>query len=61
VQQKVRVAVTGVDIERNRISLSMKKDPFTTKANVKSPSKKPGNEKDSLEDKLSMLKNKFRK
>lgn len=61
VQQKVRVTVTGVDIERKRISLSMKKDPFATNTNIKTTSKKPGNGKDSLENKLSMLKNKFRK
>jgi len=66
VQQKVKVTVTGVDIERKRIALSMKSDPFGEKPKTdkaKKPesqeSRQPARE-ESMQDKLNALKNRFR-
>ncbi len=61
VQQKVKVTVVGVEVERKRISLSMKKDPFSTRQEPAGKKKKRPENKASMEDKLSSLKNKFRK
>jgi len=63
VQQKVTVTVTGVDIERKRISLSMKSDPFGEKPRQKrSEKKKPRQDfpQGDMQDKLAKLKNKFK-
>ncbi len=66
VQQKVKVTVTGVDIERKRIALSMKSDPFGEKPKTEK-TKKPDRQEtrqpakeESMEDKLNALKNRFR-
>ncbi|MDH4091474.1 MAG: RNA-binding transcriptional accessory protein [Cyclobacteriaceae bacterium] len=74
VQQKVMVTVTEVDIPRKRIGLSMKRDPFAQgetpakptpvhrKKNTKSKTPQKANEKElSMEEKLAMLVNKFKK
>lgn len=74
VQQKVMVTVVEVDIARKRIGLSMKSDPFAqpepaTKVAVASKPKKfksKGPEKSkekelTMEEKLAMLVNKFKK
>jgi len=78
VQQKVMVTVTEVDVQRKRIGLSMKSDPFADQQQPqqqsapakKSPGKAPfrGKEKQkpkekevSMEEKLAMLVNKFKK
>ncbi len=64
VQQQVEVTVVEVDVNRKRIALSMKKDPFGKKENTsKSSGKKrskdtPGGD---LQDKLKMLQGKFGK
>ena len=70
VQQKVEVTVTEVDIARKRIGLSMKTDPFSE---VPAPSQqkarpagkrkdeKPQQKEVSMEEKLAMLMNKFKK
>jgi len=63
VQQKVNVVVTGVDIPRKRISLSMKTDPFCENPKEKMKEKREQKKSEKLsgtmEDKLSQLKNKF--
>ncbi len=64
VQQKVQVTVLEVDLERKRIALSMKADPFvkrqkSTKKVVKKEEIK--NEKEKMNEKLAMLKGKFGK
>lgn len=65
VQQKVNVTVIEVDIPRNRIGLSMKSDPFAqpgekdTKQNRQA--RKSKEKEMSLEEKLAMLVNKFKK
>ncbi|HEY5823528.1 MAG TPA: Tex family protein [Cyclobacteriaceae bacterium] len=77
VQQKVMVTVTEVDVPRKRIGLSMKSDPFADQqapqqqsAPKRNPGKAPfrGKEKEkpkekeaSMEEKLAMLMNKFKK
>jgi uncharacterized protein len=67
VQQKVYVTVVEVDVQRKRIGLSMKSDPFAQpgEAPVKSSSKpkhnKPKEKELSMEEKLAMLVNKFKK
>jgi len=77
VQQKVMVTVVEVDVARKRIGFSMKSDPFaqpeqpapkTTsppkdkKWKPKGPEKKKEKEKElSMEEKLAMLVNKFKK
>jgi len=67
VQQKVNVTVVEVDVARKRIGLSMKSDPF---AQVDAPAQKQGSHKKhhrpkekevSMEEKLAMLVNKFKK
>ena len=58
VQQKVQVTVVEVDLNRNRIALSMKSDPFGAKP---ARSKKTNQaESGDLQQKLGELKNKFR-
>lgn len=63
IQQKVSVVVTGVDIPRKRISLSMKSDPFGEKPKAKRSEKQAQKQSKkstgSMEDKLSQLRNKF--
>ena len=65
VQQKVEVTVIEVDATRKRISLSMKSDPFGTAgktAKKESPKQtKPKEKEISIEEKLAMLVNKFKK
>jgi uncharacterized protein len=68
VQQRVMVTVIEVDVERKRIGLSMKSDPFGKSKLPKNQSKqgkpglKPKKEKEvSMEAKLAMLVNKFKK
>lgn len=66
VQQKVEVTVVEVDVERKRIGLSMKSDPFNKEVSQAGGSRKPGKTKPrekeiSMEDKLAMLVNKFKK
>lgn len=62
VQQKVEVTVLEVDVNRKRISLSMKADPFAAPGNEPSPKKrKPKEKQPSMEEKLAMLVNKFKK
>ena len=67
VQQKVDVTVVEVDVARKRIGLSMKSDPF---AQTEAPAQKQGPHKKhhrpkekevSMEEKLAMLVNKFKK
>lgn len=66
VAQKVKVTVVEVDVPRKRIGLSMKSDPF---ADAPQPSQKPRRDRDnkpkekeaSMEEKLAMLLNKFKK
>jgi uncharacterized protein len=67
VQQKVNVTVVEVDVPRKRIGLSMKSDPFA-QADAPGPRagapKKPAKPKEkevSMEEKLAMLVNKFKK
>ena len=60
VQQNVKATIIGVDIPRKRISLSLKSDPFGEKPRVKKaerPNKKSDN---SLENKLTQLRNRFK-
>jgi len=64
VQQKVEVTVLEVDVNRKRISLSLKSDPFGTAAATPQPSRKrskPREKEQSMEEKLAMLVNKFKK
>lgn len=66
VQQKVMVTVVEVDVARKRIGLSMKSDPFAeTPApgtrGGKSRTNKPREKEVSMEEKLAMLVNKFKK
>lgn len=61
VQQKVHVTVTAVDIERKRISLSMKNNPFGSNDKHRQQKKSAEARTEALDDKLSALKNKFRK
>ncbi|MGC1244482.1 MAG: Tex family protein [Chryseosolibacter sp.] len=66
VQQKVMVTIVEVDVPRKRIGLSMKSDPFAepgalpAKGN-KPKAQKPKEKEVSMEDKLAMLLNKFKK
>jgi uncharacterized protein len=59
-QQKVMVTVTEVDVQRKRISLSMKSDPFgkSGQKRVTKPKREETQEGD-LQTKLAMLKGKF--
>ena len=66
VQQKVMVTVVEVDVPRKRIGLSMKSDPFAEggapPAKVNRPkAHKPREKEVTLEEKLAMLVNKFKK
>ena len=58
VRQKVEVTVIGVDLERKRISLSMKRDPFADQAPERTHKKKDGGGGD-LKSKLEQLRKKF--
>lgn len=66
VQQKVTVIVVEIDVPRKRIGLSMKSDPFAgqgvpaVKGNNPKP-QKPKEKEVSMEEKLAMLLNKFKK
>jgi protein Tex len=66
VQQKVTVTVVEVDVARKRIGLSMKSDPFSQgdvpqqKSGPRKQSK-PKEKEISMEEKLAMLVNKFKK
>ena len=62
VNQKVEVTVMEVDIQRKRIGLSMKSDPFAERGKSKSKEKKEDPEvaEGDLAAKLAMLKGKFR-
>ena len=78
VQQKVMVTVVEVDVQRKRVGLSMKSDPFAhaepapkpataikdKRFKPKGPEKKKEKEKEkelTMEEKLAMLVNKFKK
>jgi uncharacterized protein len=67
VQQKVIVTVTEVDVARKRIGLSMKSDPFAEAPQGKSKPadrkrhQKPQKNEPSMEEKLAMLVNKFKR
>lgn len=67
VQQKVNVTVVEVDVARKRIGLSMKSDPFAQPGEPQQPKKsgqrqgKPKEKEMSMEEKLAMLVNKFKK
>lgn len=70
VQQKVMVTVVEVDVARKRIGLSMKSDPFAQEAppQQRSGPRKQGNSNNrpqekqmSMEEKLALLVNKFKK
>jgi protein Tex len=65
VQQKVNVTVVEVDVARKRIGLSMKSDPFAADAppQKSGPRKqsRPQEKEVSMEEKLAMLVNKFKK
>ncbi len=65
VQQKVQVTVVEVDVPRKRIGLSMKSDPFAqageTQQKGNRPKGKPKEKEVSMEEKLAMLVNKFKK
>ena len=66
VQQKVMVTVVEVDVPRKRIGLSMKSDPFAEAGahpvkSQKAKSTKPREKEISMEEKLAMLLNKFKK
>jgi len=65
VQQKVMVTVIEVDVARKRVGLSMKSDPFAEQLQAQ-PQRRQGKpqrkEKElSMEEKLAMLVNKFKK
>jgi protein Tex len=67
VQQKVNVTVVEVDVPRKRIGLSMKSDPFAQPGEIPNrtagkPKPHKAKEKEiSMEEKLAMLVNKFKK
>jgi protein Tex len=66
VQQKVTVTVVEVDVPRKRIGLSMKSDPFAQPGEQQAKGTKPKSTKPkepelSMEQKLAMLVNKFKK
>ncbi|MBT1696824.1 RNA-binding transcriptional accessory protein [Fulvivirgaceae bacterium PWU4] len=65
VQQKVQVTVVEVDVPRKRIGLSMKSDPFAQPGEMPArgnkPKQKPKEKEQSMEEKLAMLVNKFKK
>lgn len=66
VQQKVNVTVMEVDVPRKRIALSMKSDPFAQQGAAppkatRQKQSKPQQKEVSMEEKLAMLVNKFKK
>ena len=67
VQQKVMVTVVEVDVPRKRVGLSMKSDPFAeqgappAKKSVRTKANKPKEKEPSMEEKLALLLNKFKK
>jgi protein Tex len=66
VQQKVTVTVVEVDVPRKRIGLSMKSDPFAQPGETQTKGNRPKQNKPkepelSMEQKLAMLVNKFKK
>ena len=63
VQQKVQVTVLEIDIDRKRIALSMKSDPFVKrKGGIKKEKiENKSNIEDDMQQKLAMLKGKFGK
>lgn len=69
VQQKVNVTVVEVDVARKRIGLSMKSDPFAQPGETQQRGNKPRGKQgqrpkekeQSMEEKLAMLVNKFKK
>ena len=67
VQQKVKVTVMEVDIPRKRIALSLKSNPFGGPPSKENntprakPTRQAEQEPASMEEKLAMLKNKFKK
>lgn len=66
VQQKVSVTVVEVDVARKRIGLSMKSDPFAEAGapaprSQKAKREKPKEKEVSMEEKLAMLMNKFKR
>jgi len=66
VQQKVQVTVVEVDVARKRIGLSMKSDPFaqpgeTQQKGNRPKAARPKEKEQSMEEKLAMLMNKFKK
>jgi len=62
VQQKVLVTVLEVDVDRKRISLSMKADPFVkSEPNIKKKKTVNKSNENDMQDKLAMLKSKFGK
>jgi uncharacterized protein len=66
VAQKVNVTVVEVDVARKRIGLSMKSDPFAQSGESQPKGNKPKHSKPkekevSMEEKLAMLVNKFKK
>jgi protein Tex len=66
VQQKVMVTVVEVDVPRKRIGLSMKSDPFAQPGEAPQKGNRPKQNKPkekelSMEEKLAMLVNKFKK
>ncbi len=76
VQQKVKVTVVEVDVQRKRIALSMKTDPFNTSPTpaketakqtptsqrvLPKPTVKPAQKVETMEEKMAALMNKFKK
>jgi len=64
VQQKVQVTVIEVDLDRKRIALSMKADPFKRRekfSEERVQSRQKMKSEDDMQQKLSMLKGKFGK
>lgn len=60
VHQKVTVTVIDVDVARRRISLSMKKDPFTPTQQLRSKSPKNQVYESDFASKLAAIKDKFK-
>ncbi len=59
VQQKVQVTVTEVDLNRKRIALSMKSDPFGKKTQRPKAKRKSETGSGDLQEKLQQLKGRF--
>ncbi|MEO1054207.1 MAG: Tex family protein [Bacteroidota bacterium] len=60
VQQKVWVTVVDVDLQRKRIALSMKSDPFEERKTKQKPRRQSKPKEEDFESSLAKLKNKFR-